>query len=141
MVTIDTFKRGLNKGLTTTWELSKVVVPVYVAVTFLSFTPLLNKIAEFCAPFMEYVGLPGEASLAIVVGNAINIYAALGVITSLHLNAREITIIAMMLLMSHTIFVESAVAGKCGINPWFIGLGRFAIGIAAGFILNIILIS
>ena len=110
MVTIDTFKRGIHKGLSTTWVLSKVVVPIYVAVTFLSFTPLLEKIADLCAPFMKYLGLPGEASLALVVGNVLNMYAAIGVIVSIHLNPREITIIAMMLLFSHTLFVECAVS-------------------------------
>lgn len=74
MVTVETFKRGLYKGLSTTWSLSKVVVPIYVAVTFLSFTPLLQKIASFFAPLMKWVGLPGEASLAIVMGNVLNIY-------------------------------------------------------------------
>lgn len=139
MVTVDTLKRGLHKGLSTTWVLAKVVVPIYVAVTFLSFTPMLNKIADACAPFMKYVGLPGEASLAIVMGNVINLYAALGVMATLHLNPRETTIIAMMLLFSHTIFVESAVAGKCGINPWFVGIGRFVLAVLAGVILNLLL--
>lgn len=137
MVTVDTLKRGLHKGLSTTWVLSKVVVPIYVLVTFLSFTPALGMIAEFCAPFMKYVGLPGEASLALVVGNILNIYAALGVIASLQLDPREITIIAMMLLLSHTIFVESAVAGKCGINPYLIGLTRIVLAIISGVLLNI----
>lgn len=136
MVTMDTLKRGFHKGLSTTWMLSKVVVPIYVAVTILSFTPLLGKVADFCAPFMKYVGLPGEASLALVIGNSLNMYAAIGVITSLHLEPREITIIAMMLLFSHTLPVECAVAGKSGINPWIICLGRITIAILAGIILN-----
>lgn len=139
MVTIDTFKRGLHKGLSTTWVLSKVVVPIYVLVTLLSFTPAIDHIARFCAPFMQYLGLPGESSLALVVGNALNIYAALGVISSLQLDNREITIIAMMLLMSHTIVVESAVAGKCGINPWFVGLTRVLLAILSGLLLNLFL--
>ncbi|MDO7785953.1 nucleoside recognition domain-containing protein [Desulforamulus aquiferis] len=139
MVTVDTFKRGLNKGLSTTWTLSKVVVPIYVAVTFLSFTPLLGKIASLGSPFMKWVGLPGEAALAIVMGNVLNLYAALGVMASLSLDSRETTIISMMLLLSHTIFIESAVAAKCGINPWLIGGGRFILCLISGVVLNIIL--
>lgn len=139
MITTDTFKRGFHKGLSTTWLLAKVVVPIYVLVTFLSFTPFLKQIADFCSPFMKYIGLPGEASLALVVGNVLNIYGALGVMSSLQLNAKEINIIALMLLLSHTIIVESAVAGKCGINPWFIGLSRIILAILAGIILNIVL--
>ena len=139
MVTFDTFKRGFYKGLSTTWILSKVVVPIYVAVSLLSFTPLLKQISDFCSPFMKYMGLPGEASLALVVGNVLNIYGALGVMSSLPLNSKEINIMALMLLLSHSIIVESAVAGKCGINPWLMGLSRILLAIIAGIIVNILL--
>lgn len=37
MITSDTFRRGLHKELFTTWELAKVVVPVYILVTFLKY--------------------------------------------------------------------------------------------------------
>lgn len=139
MVTIETFHRGLMKGLITTWELGKVVVPVYILVTFLKHTPVLDWIAAICAPAVSCLGLPGEASLALVLGNVLNIYAAIGVITTLALTHKQITILAVMLLLSHSIFIETAVSRRIGINPWFVALTRLGLSVAAGLILNIII--
>jgi hypothetical protein len=78
LVTADTFKRGFQKGLETLWELTKVVVPVYTVITFLKYTPVIDWISQACAPFMKFIGLPGEASVVLVAGKLINLYAALG---------------------------------------------------------------
>lgn len=139
MVTVETFQRGLMKGLSTTWELGKVVVPVYIFVTFLKHTPALNWIAAICAPAVNYLGLPGEASLALVLGNVLNIYAAIGVMTTLSMTHKQVTILAVMLLLSHSIFVETAVSRRIGVNPWFVASTRLGLSAAAGLILNIIL--
>ncbi len=139
MLTADTFKRGLGKGLSVTWELTKVVVPVYVLVTFLKYTPVLNYIAHFCEPAMRLVGLPGEASIAVVLGLLANLYAAIGAIASLNLSSREITIMAMMLLISHSIPMETAVTQKAGVNGLAMTLLRFVLSVTSGILLNIIL--
>lgn len=139
MITADTFRRGLNKGLITTWELVKVVVPVYILVTFLKYTPALGWIAVACAPVMSYLGLPGEASLALVLGNVLNLYAAIGVMTTLSLTHKQVTILAVMLLLCHTIFIETAVSRRIGINPWIIAPARFALSVAAGLLLNLVM--
>lgn len=39
--------RGFKKGINTTWELAKIVVPVYFFVTFLKYTPMLKKYLQF----------------------------------------------------------------------------------------------
>jgi spore maturation protein SpmB len=139
MVTVETFRRGLIKGLGTTWELSKVVVPVYIVVTFLKYTPVLGWIAAICAPAVSYLGLPGEAALALVMGNVLNIYAAIGVMTTLSLTHKQVTILAVMLLLSHTIFIETAVSRRIGVNPWFAASVRLFLSVAAGLVLNIII--
>ncbi|MBO8137759.1 MAG: nucleoside recognition protein [Desulfotomaculum sp.] len=136
MVTAETFKRGLNKGIVTTWELTKVVVPVYIFVTFLSYTPVLEWLAGVCQPFMYYLGLPGEASLALVMGYALNIYAAIGVITSLALSSKEITILAVMLLLCHSLPVETAVAKRTGVSGTIIITLRVLLSIFSGLALN-----
>lgn len=139
MITADTIRRGLNKGLITTWELSKVVVPVYIAVTLLKHTPALGWIAGVCTPAMSYLGLPGEASLVLVMGNVLNLYAAIGVMTTLSLTHKQVTILAVMLLLCHSLFLETAVSRRIGINPWIIAPSRFALSVAAGLFLNLVM--
>lgn len=135
----ESLLRGLNKGIRTTWELTKIVVPVYFFVTFLKYTPVLSWISNFFAPVMRIVGLPGEASLALVLGNMINLYAGIGVIASLNLTIKQITILAIMLSFSHSLFLETAVAKKTGVNVALILLIRISLAIIFGILFNIIL--
>lgn len=139
MVTAQTFKRGFSKGFKTTWELTKVVVPVYIFVTFLGYTGILSQVATICEPVMHLLGLPGEASLALVMGYALNIYAAIGVIGGLALTAKEITIIAVMLLLCHSLFIETAVAKRTGMKASVVVSIRLALSLLSGIILNWIL--
>lgn len=139
MITAATWKRGLNRGLSTTWRLARVIVPVYLAVTFLKHTPVMGWVAGLFEPLMKFFGLPGEASLALVLGKVLNLYAALGAISSLELNGREITIIATMLLLSHSLPVESAVSGQTGVSAALMTVFRIGISVVAGIILNLVL--
>lgn len=116
MVTTDTFKRGLKNGITTLFDLSKILVPVYIAVQLLSVSGLLNILADFFKPVMSVLGLPGEASLVIILGYFLSSYAALGAIAAIELTSVQITTIAIMLSISHSLITESAVVKKLGVS-------------------------
>lgn len=135
----DSIENGLKKGLSTTWTLTKIVVPVYFFVTFLKYTPILNWISSFFAPIMKIVGLPGEASIVLVLGNTVNLYAGVGAMAGLNLDAKEITILAVMLSFSHSLFMETAVAKKTGMNVKVFLALRFSLAIVSGIVLNLVL--
>ncbi|WP_313758843.1 nucleoside recognition domain-containing protein [Tissierella sp.] len=136
---MDSTIRGFKKGLITLWKLTKIVVPVYFFVTFLKMTPILDMISMWFEPAMKLLGLPGEASLVLVLGNCINLYAGIGAITSLTLDIKQITILAIMLSFSHSLFLETAVAKKTGVNLFVVISIRLALAIVSGLILNILL--
>lgn len=136
MVSLNTLQRGLSKGLNTTWVLAKVVIPVYLIMALLGQTPILGWLAKLAQPLMSLLGLPGEAATALVIGNGLNIYAALGAIGSLQLDSKEITIIALVLLISHSLPVETAVSKKTGINVTSLVLIRIFGGLLSGMFLN-----
>lgn len=129
-------KRGLQKGLSVTLVLARIVVPVYIMVTFLKYTPAMGFIARLFEPVMRLVGLPGEASIAIVLGYLTNLYAALGAIASLNLSAKETTIIALMLLISHAMPMETAVSLKTGVNGLVMLAIRTLLSVLAGVALS-----
>ncbi|HAG07390.1 MAG TPA: nucleoside recognition protein [Peptococcaceae bacterium] len=135
MVGAATLKRGLGKGLRVTWELTRVAVPVYIIVTWLQYAGVLPVIAGVCAPVMELVGLPGEASLALVMGWLLHLYAAIGVILGLSLSTKQITIIAGMLLLAHSLPLETVVARQTGVRV----LPLVALRLAASFLFGILL--
>jgi len=96
----------------------------------------MGFIARLFEPVMRLVGLPGEASIAIVLGYFTNLYAALGAIASLNLSAKETTIIALMLLISHAMPMETAVAQKTGVNGLVMLAIRTLLSVLAGVALN-----
>lgn len=116
MVTTDTFKRGFKNGISTLIELSKILVPVYIGVELLAASGLLNILAEFFEPVMSIFGLPGEASLIIILSYFLNTYAGLGAIAAIELNTVQITTVAIMISVAHSLITETAVVKKLGVS-------------------------
>lgn len=135
----ESILNGFKKGISTLWELSKVVVPVYFFVTFLGYTPLLNIISNFFEPGMKLLGLPGEAAVPLVLGNFINLYAGIGAMASISLSSRQATILAIMLSFSHSLLLESAIVKKTGVSLALIVFIRITLAILSGSIFNLIL--
>ncbi|NLK65807.1 MAG: nucleoside recognition protein [Tissierellia bacterium] len=134
MVTLDTFKRGFKNGINTLIELSKILVPVYIAVEILSVSGLLNILAEIFKPVMSIMGLPGEASLVIMLGYFLGTYAGLGALAAIELNTVQITTIAIMLSLSHSLISESAIVKKLGVSAAASVAVRVFFSILMGFL-------
>jgi hypothetical protein len=113
---LGSLKRGLLVGLQTTWTLGKIIFPITLLVTIIGHTPLLDWLARILSPIMSLIGLSGEAAIPLVLGNVLNLYAAIGAILTLDLSVKEVFILAVMLSFSHNLLVESAVATKVGIR-------------------------
>jgi hypothetical protein len=134
---MNTLMRGLHTGLVTTWELGKVVFPITLLVKVLQHTPILPWIIQLLTPLMKWIGLPGEAAIPLVLGNFLNLYAAIGAMLSLSLSVKHVFILALMLSFSHNIFVESAVASKLGLKLWIIVSIRVGLAILSAIIVNL----
>ncbi len=137
MITARTWKNGFANGLKTSFLLLKVIIPVFALIKILEHTPVIGWIAQYCDPLMRFVGLPGEAALAVVTGMFLNFYAAIGIIIALGLTAWQITIIAVILSCCHELVIETAIIKKTGIRAWPILGIRLATAIGAGVILNV----
>ena len=115
------------------------MIPVYLAVALLKLTPALDFISKLFEPLMKYFGLPGSIALAVVTGTFVNLYAALAVIAGFHLTARQITILAIMLGISHSQIMETAIVVKMKSRPLAVALSRVVFSLIIGFSLNLIL--
>ena len=138
MITRDTWKRGSADGFKTALGLLKVILPVFTVIKVLEHTPAIVWISQVFDPFMRFVGLPGEAALAVVTGMLFNFYAALGIILALGLSAWQITIVAVILCCCHELVLETAIIKKTGISAWAILGIRFFTAISAGAMMNLV---
>lgn len=131
-------KRGLLVGLKTTWTLGKVIFPITLIVTMIGYTPLLSWLARVLTPFMKIIGLPGEAAIPLVLGNVLNLYAAIGAILTLDLTVKEVFILAVMMSFSHNLFIESAVAIKVGIRMSVVLAVRIGLAVFSAIVIHLL---
>lgn len=133
---IQTVKRGFMVGLRVTWTLGKIIFPVTLLVALLQHTPILPWIIEKIAPLMNIFGLSGDAAIPLVLGNFLNLYAAIGAILTLDLTVKEVFIIAVMLSFSHAMLIESGVAIKTGVKLWIVLVVRLGLMISSALVIN-----
>ncbi|WP_202079204.1 nucleoside recognition domain-containing protein [Caldalkalibacillus salinus] len=134
---MDTLKAGIKAGLQTTWVLGKVIFPVTLIVTLLSFTPVIDWIVVLFEPLMRLIGLPGEAAIPFVLANFLNLYAGIGAVLSLSLDVKEVFILAVMMSLSHNLFIETAVAVKVGIKAWVAVTVRLGLAFLSAFLIHL----
>jgi hypothetical protein len=126
--------RGFLSGLSTAWLLIKVMVPTMAVVQVLKVLGVLGFLAREAAPFMKYFGLPGEASLALLTGGLVNIYAAIAVAVNIPMTAKSMTVLAIMVLIAHNLIVETAVQSKTGTPAAIMLITRLSAAFLAGLL-------
>ena len=135
---LEPVKKGLKKSLQLLWMLTKIILPVSCLVAVLDYYGIINSIAGFFAPAMSLFGLPGEATIALLLSFFVSFYAALGVITTLTLDAQQITILAVMIGICHELPVETVVCSYTGLRIPVSAALRLFTALAAGLLLNAI---
>jgi hypothetical protein len=123
---------GAWHGIRAFLKLMLVVAPVYTVVTILKYTPVIRVFAEFMSPLMKHFGLPGEAALALIIGNVVNLYAGLGAVTALRITTSQLTVLSLMLLLSHSQILETAVFFQIRAKWWLLWFIRLMLSFLAG---------
>lgn len=137
MRNLGSLQKGLLVGLQTTWTLGKIIFPITLIVTMIGYTPVLDWLARILTPIMSMIGLSGESAIPLVLGNVLNLYAAIGAILTLDLSVKEVFILAMMLSFSHSLLVESAVATKVGIRMSVVLGVRVGLALFSAVVINL----
>jgi hypothetical protein len=132
-----TLKKGFLNGLSLTLDIIKVIVPFYLLVELLRHLGFIQLIGGIFRPFMGLFGLPGESALALIAGYTANLYAAIAVLKPLHLSPKDVTIIALMLGISHSLPMETPITKKTGVNAWLLLAARVFFSLLAGMVLNL----
>lgn len=132
-------RSGALSGLRTSLDLLRVMVPVSLAVALLGWSGALAKAAALLSPAMGLLGLPGEAALVLLSAMSLNVYSAVAVIEGLSLTPRDVTILAVMCLSAHNLFVETAVMKRSGSSAAKMVALRLGVAVALAAALNLVL--
>ena len=127
------------KALKTIWWLLKLIIPISLIVSFLQYWGIISQIALILSPAFSFIGLPGESAVVFITSIFLPLYGPIAIISSLPLDMREITILALMCLISHNLFVETAVQKKTGSSALIMFFLRISCSIIVAYILNLLL--
>ena len=109
-------KTGFIKAIKTAITLLKIVLPVYAIVVLFRYSPAMPYLQNLFAPAMKLFHLPGDAIIPIITGALTDEYGTIAVLNQVTLSTAQITTVAMMVLVAHTIPVEAVIAQKIGLN-------------------------
>lgn len=143
MTVLEQCATSVKRVLPTTFKICIWILKTTVMVTFammvLQYLGVIDWLSGFLSPVFKYFGLPGSAAFAFVSGYFVNTYSAIAVALSIGLDARAMTILAVMSLCAHNMIVETSVQTKTGTSPISIFLTRTISAVVLGFILNLLL--
>ena len=139
--TVAVVKKIMPSTLKTIIWIVEITLGVSFGIMLLRYFGILPWISNLLSPLFSYIGLPGEAALAYVSGYFVNVYSAIAVAVTINLGWREMTILSVMVLCSHNIFVETAVQKKTGSSAVRMVIIRTLSGIILALVLNWILPS
>ncbi|NOU58814.1 nucleoside recognition domain-containing protein [Marinifilum caeruleilacunae] len=127
---------ALPKAYSTSKWLLSIMLPVSFGVMILNYTGILAMVSSYLSPAFELIGLPGESAFVLLTSIFTNIYTAIAVITSLEMQGRVVTILAVMCLVAHGFVIETAVLKKTGSSVSRMILLRLLGSFAIGAVLN-----
>ena len=129
----------LRNALKTALWIIRIIIPVSFVVTLLDFYGIIEWISIYTAPLFRLIGLQGNAAIVYFSSLFLPLYAPIAIIATLPLSLREITILALMCLITHNLPIECAVQRRSGTPFWHTLVIRLTFSILGGILLNLIL--
>lgn len=133
------FRGGVRPAVRSALWLLSIMVPISLGAALLRHYGLLGPLASPLAGAFRLLGLSAEGALVFLTSVFVNIYSAIAVIGTLSLNLREVTILALMCLISHNLIVETSVVRRIGSNAVSMLVIRLGGSLVGAVVLNLLL--
>jgi len=115
--------------------LLKVMVPAILIVKVLDMLGGTHWLAKMLAPLMQIIGLPEQLGLVWATAILTNLFTAIAVFvdvtTQLELSIAQVSVIGILMLFSHSVPIEGAVAKMAGVS-WRLTI---SLKLGAGFLM------
>lgn len=128
------FQKGIRHGLHGFWWITRILVPVSLAVALLDWTGWLYALDPVFSPVMALINLPPQAALPIISALFSSFYAAVAMMVVIPFTDSQFILMALFISICHMIVVEGLIQHKAGINGVFITVVRLAAACLAVFI-------
>ncbi|ETX10171.1 membrane protein [Marinomonas ushuaiensis DSM 15871] len=122
------------------WSLVKIMVPILLVVRIIELLGWISILGESISPIMVWFGLPGEMGLVWVTAMSSNLYAGMAIFYQLggaeQLTIAQVSVLCTMMLVSHGLPIEAAIAKAVGSKLRFTLVLRIGGAMLFGFLLH-----
>ena len=108
----------MSKGWRSYLWVLKILLPVSLATTLLHYSGITTQIGNMLVPLMSPVGLPGEAAVPLLIGLTAGFYPGLAAMTALPFTAAQFNLLAIFMLLAHSLPQEGIIQAKSGLDGW-----------------------
>ena len=133
---VQIIKTGFIKAIKTTLMLMKVVLPIYALVVIIKYSPVMPFLERAFEPAMRIFKLPGDAVVPLITGLFTDEYGAIAAASQFDFTAAELTTVAMIGLVCHSLPVEYALSRKIGLPAGKIVIYRILAAVVVGLIIS-----
>jgi hypothetical protein len=131
----------LLKTKDTSWDLFKIMIPIIIIIKVLQEVNLLEYIVHPFNYIMQFVGLPEVYSLVWLGAIFNTCYMAMTLVAVFFqdypLTVEQITVLGIMILISHSLFIEGAIVHKFKVNGFFNIFLRVISSLIFGYLIHI----
>lgn len=111
-------KQGAAKGWRGFVWMSKIILPVSFVTFLLDYSGWLVRMDGLLDPLMGAIHLPAMAALPLLAGLLTGIYGAIAAMSVLPFSVDQMTLIAVFLLIAHSLIQEGLVQHQSGCPAW-----------------------
>lgn len=136
------FIKSIKEGTTVSKNLFPMIISIIVIVKILQELNIIQYVAMPLEPIMQTMGLPAEFGIVWACAMLVNIYSALALIPSMLLfvpsvSVEQMTILGLIILIAHSLILETKIAGRCGLSMSFQVILRLATAWICGVVVHI----
>lgn len=123
-------------------NLFPLIIPIVIVVKLLQEFGLVKYVAMPLAPIMDLMGLPPELGIVWAAAMLITIYSSLAILPGIlvtipMLTVEQATVLGLVILIAHSLILETRIAGQCGLSMKFQLVLRVVVAIVAGTLLHL----
>lgn len=134
---------GLRRGAAKGWRgfvwMLKIILPVSLLTFLLDFFGCLAHLDGLLEPLMGAIHLPAMAALPLLVGLLTGIYGGIAAMTVLPFSVQQMTLMAVFLLIAHSLIQEGLVQHHSGCPMWMATANRLVAAVLTVFAIGWIL--
>lgn len=114
-------KEGTLAGLKKGWDgflwMMKIIAPISLFTAILDWSGLLVHLDFILKPLMGLLHLPATAALPLVIAMLSGVYGGIAAMVVLPFSVPQMTLMAVFILMCHSLIQEGIIQGQSGIHP------------------------